>query len=50
MEKSTNFSAPKERYLLPLDKKKLCTGVYFRVKTTENDNKYYLHSRTCADG
>ena len=49
MEKSTTFSAPFLRSLLPPDKKILCPRIYFRVKTTYIYNQYDLYSRTFAD-
>ena len=50
LKKSTTFSAPFLRSLLQSDTKILRTRIYFRLKTTDIDNQYYLYSRICADG
>ena len=50
MEKSTTFSAPFLRSLLPPDTEILRPIICFRVKTTEIDNQYDIYSRTCAYG
>ena len=50
MEKYTTFSAPFLRSLLPPNTKIHRPRIYFRVKKTTIENKYYLYSRTCAYG
>ena len=50
MEKYTTFGAPFLRSSLPPDTKILCLRIYFRVNTTDIENKYELYSRTCTYG
>ena len=49
MSKSTTFGAPFLRYLLPPSTKILRPRIYFRVKTTDIENKYDLYLQTCSD-
>ena len=49
MEKSTTFSAPFLCYLLQQDTKMIRPKKYFRVKTTDIDNKYEIYSRKISD-
>ena len=50
MEKPTTFSAPFLCSSLPSDTKILHLRIYFRVKTTDIDNKYEIYYRAYADG
>ena len=50
MEKSTTFSATFLHHSLPPDTKILQPRVFFRVKTTDIDNKYDLYYITFVDG
>ena len=50
MATSTTFSAPFLRLLLPPDTKILRPRISCRLKTTDIDNQYDIHLRTCADG
>ena len=50
MSKSTTFSAPFERSLLPPGTKILSPIISFIVKTKDIDNQYDLYSITCAYG
>ena len=50
MEKSTILSAPFPHSSLLLDTKVLPPRIYFRVNTTDIENKYDIYPIICTDG
>jgi hypothetical protein len=50
MHTAGTWSTPILRSMIPSNKNVLCSRIAFKVKDTEIQNTYKLHSCTCADG